>query len=358
MSRWQRSRLRTWWSQPDRYDWMTSLLRTRGLLRSARMVMAAVAGSAALVPLTILASRPRPSIGEVVLGAVASMFTLGAAVFWLIRWPNRVQSVVATLFGAGFVTWWVLTQPTAGLAALGCTATAVTGGYIAVFHNPRLLVFNTVVAVCAAAAAARGLAHDVGLAAAVGAFWIICFLNVSVPLAAWVMSHAIGVYAQRSEEDALTGLLNRRAFIEVVSRRLLTSASDTGHLTVVMVDLDDFKSINDTHGHFIGNCTLQAVAALLRTYSPEEAAICRAGGEEFLIALASNGSDLAPLSSQFCSAIAELEPAVTASIGTATSKLDALRGNGQIEALISIADDAMYAAKRGGGNRVCHGASR
>ncbi|SRR5271166_87855 len=124
-----------------------------------------------------------------------------------------------------------------------------TGGYIAFFHGPRLLLFNSVVAVAVATTAVLRLAHEANIATAASALWINTFLNVSVPLGIWGMSRAMGTYAQRSEEDDLTGLLNRRAFTDAVSNRLANPPAAHTHLAVVMVDLDNFKRVNDTHGH-------------------------------------------------------------------------------------------------------------
>jgi len=86
------SRLKAWWGQPDHYEWITVFLGQRGMLRPARMILAVVAGSSALVPLTVLPSQSRPSAGEVITGGVAAAFTVGVTVLWLTRWPTLRQS--------------------------------------------------------------------------------------------------------------------------------------------------------------------------------------------------------------------------------------------------------------------------
>jgi diguanylate cyclase (GGDEF)-like protein len=354
------SRLKTWWSQPDHFDWITTFLRQRGLLRSAQLTMAAVAASSALVPLTVLLSQRQPSIGAVVFGGLAAALTVGMTIFWLTRWPTARQSEATVVMGVFSIAGWSLAQPAAALAVLACTATAVTGGYIAFFHRPKILLFNGLVSVAVTTTAVLRLAREADIATAVTGFWLISFLNLWVPLAIWGMSHAMGLYAQRSEVDALTGLLNRRAFAEAVETRLATPPSSHTHLAVVMVDLDDFKCINDTHGHAVGDRTLRAVAELLREHAPADAAVCRAGGEEFLVALTCITSDVKPLTERFCAAVARLAPPVTASIGTASADLQLLtrsEGAGFLEELITIADGAMYAAKRSGGNQAHHSAT-
>ncbi|GFG63717.1 hypothetical protein MKUB_12070 [Mycobacterium kubicae] len=351
------SRLTQWWNQPDQYELKTIFLRQRGLLRAAQRIMAVVAASSAMVPLTSLAAMRHPSTGSVVVGVVGGAFTVALTFFWLMRWPTRRQSEGAALLGVVAIGAWSLVQPTAAVAALTCTAAAITGGYIAFFHSSRPLLINGAIAVAGTTVAVLRLAHEADIQSAITAFWLIWFLNLSVPMAVGAMSQAIGTYAQRSEQDPLTGLLNRRAFTDAVTDRVGSAPAAHTHLAVVMVDLDNFKRINDTHGHSIGDCTLRAVAELLREHTPADAAICRAGGEEFLVALTAEDSDLRPLADRFCAAVAQLDPAITASIGTASAQLHQLsRSNGvnPVDELIARADSAMYAAKRSGGNQAHH----
>ena len=351
------SQLKAWWSQPDQYDWVTTFLRQNGMLTSARMILAIVVGSSVLVPLTVLPSQIRPTAVEAITGGVAATFTIGLTVLLLTRWPSRRQSHAGVMVGALFVGGWSLVQPTAALAALACTAMVIPGAYAAFFHGPKLILFNSVVAAGVTATAVLRLAQEANNATAASALWINAFLNLSVPLGIWAMSRAMGTYVQRSETDALTGLLNRQAFTHAVGNRLTDPPSGHTHLAVVMLDLDNFKRINDTHGHSAGDRALQAVAQLLREHSPADAVICRAGGEEFLIALTALISDVVRLAAHFCTELAGLSPKMTASIGTATAQLHLLTGPdapGRLDDLIKIADSAMYAAKRRGGNQAQH----
>jgi diguanylate cyclase (GGDEF)-like protein len=278
-------------------------------------------------------------------------------VMWLMHWPTRRQSQVGVALGALFVGGWSLVQPTGALAALACTAMAVTGGYVAFFHGPKLVLFNSLVALGVTVTAVVRLAHEANIATAASALWINTFLNLSVPLAIWGMSRAMGTYVQRSEEDPLTGLLNRRAFTDAVGHRLADPPPAHTHLAVVMVDLDNFKRINDTHGHLAGDHALRAVAGLLREHAPADAVLCRAGGEEFLVALTAGTPDVRPLATRLCNALAGLLPKLTASVGIASAELRLLTGDvaRTVEELIRIADDAMYAAKRRGGDQVHQG---
>ncbi len=110
-------------------------------------------------------------------------------------------------------------------------------------------------------------------------------------------------YAKRAEEDALTGLLNRRAFEDALRGQLSAGVSVGHSMSLLMVDLDNFKRVNDTHGHLAGDRALTHVAHLLRFHMPASATICRAGGEEFLAAFASGSADAAEAAARLCSAI-------------------------------------------------------
>lgn len=349
------SRLVAWWKQPDQFDWVTDFLRRRGFLRSAQVIMAIVAASSGLAPLALL-GQPHPHLFmSVIIGATGAAFCVIMSWFWLTRWPTRRQSELAASLGAICVASWSLGQPNPAVAALGCTAMAVTAGYIAFFHNNRLLLLNFVIAIVIATVAAVRLAGQTSVATAIAVFWLIWLLNIAVSLGIRGITYAMSQFAVRSDEDPLTGLLNRRGFEDAITG-VLTSAGPTHtHLAVLMVDLDDFKRINDSQGHAAGDRVLRAVADLLREHIPSTGAICRAGGEEFLIALTVPSRDASSVATLLCQAIARLSHSITASVGHTTAELTGLDRSSAAQLvydLVEAADLAMYAAKRSGGNRV------
>lgn len=352
-------RLGEWLDEPDQFDAMTAVLNHRGLIRPARLLMALVAASAGLAPLSLFVpAHGSPTIAIITVSLVGGGLSVAMAWYWLTRWPSRRLSLVSVLAGTGCVAAFSLSQPTSALAVLTCTAAAITGGYIGFFHNTRALLFNIVVGLAVSALAACRLGRETDIATAFAAFWIMWLINTSVPLAIRGTARAMSQYATRSDEDPLTGLLNRRAFLEVVERRLVTGmVSD--HLVVIMVDLDDFKSVNDTHGHAEGDRVLLRVADILREYAPPGAAICRAGGEEFLIAVALHTEEAVAIAIPLCEAIAARLGDVSASIGVAAAQRHGVQAAPRplevIDELISAADAAMYEAKRSGGNRVVVG---
>ncbi|PRC46028.1 hypothetical protein C6A85_92175, partial [Mycobacterium sp. ITM-2017-0098] len=191
------SRAQQWWNDADHFDWTTEFLTQRGLLRSAQIVMAIVAGSAALVALSFIAGVRWNTWAVIAVGAAGVAFTVAMTVFWLTRWPTRRQSEVSIILGTVFIAVWSIAQPSTELAVLACSATAVTGGYIAFFHNTKLLVFNFAVAVATATSATWRLGSETNIATAVAAFWLIWFVNLTVPLAIRSMARAMGTYAAR-----------------------------------------------------------------------------------------------------------------------------------------------------------------
>jgi len=157
--------------------------------------------------------------------------------------------------------------------------------------------------------------------------------------------------------DALTGLHNRR-YMERHLAALADEAKAAGRpLSVLVADIDHFKSVNDTYGHDAGDNVLREVAARLRRYTRTIDLVCRVGGEEFIIIMPETTQEQAQQAGErLCDAIgSELFRAnrdtrlrVTASVGVAV-----LESSDQgVESLLKRADTALYAAKRTGRNRV------
>jgi diguanylate cyclase (GGDEF)-like protein/hemerythrin-like metal-binding protein len=158
--------------------------------------------------------------------------------------------------------------------------------------------------------------------------------------------------ARQADTDALTGVLNRHGFNSLMSRELARARRYTHPLSVVMLDIDHFKSVNDRFGHPAGDKVLVAVAALLETYVRESDRVARWGGEEFVvIAPMTNLAGAAQLAEKL-RALLEDSPLgpdgpITASFGIAEV------GEGDTaEAFLHRADQALYRAKTSGRNRV------
>jgi diguanylate cyclase (GGDEF)-like protein/PAS domain S-box-containing protein len=164
-----------------------------------------------------------------------------------------------------------------------------------------------------------------------------------------------------ADHDSLTGLLNRRRFDEELRLTLLRLRRDGGQATLLLVDLDRFKSVNDTYGHKTGDDVLVAVAAALRDRLRETDVVARLGGDEFAaIALETGGEDARRVAADLAQALhalqitgGENELTVTASIGVVF--LDQVSMADEDDALVA-ADRALYQAKSGGRDRIELGA--
>lgn len=157
--------------------------------------------------------------------------------------------------------------------------------------------------------------------------------------------------------DALTTLWNHNAIIEQLANELSRAERSDGSVAVVLADLDNFKTINDTFGHPIGDRVLCAAAQALRGAVRPYDAVGRFGGEEFLMVLPGcdqlnaigHGERLRHALSQVAVAAGDVDVGVTASFGMTVVGPGARVG---AEAAIRIADAALYAAKRNGRNQV------
>jgi diguanylate cyclase (GGDEF)-like protein len=161
----------------------------------------------------------------------------------------------------------------------------------------------------------------------------------------------------RANTDYLTGILNRRAFAAASSQRLQHACERQETLAVLLFDIDHFKSVNDTHGHEVGDQVLIRVAALVRDALREGEILARHGGEEFVVMPAHCSLEQAcALAERLRQAIerASLTLAggqvlhVTASFGVASATGPAAA----LDHLLHAADLALYNAKRKGRNRV------
>jgi diguanylate cyclase (GGDEF)-like protein len=159
----------------------------------------------------------------------------------------------------------------------------------------------------------------------------------------------------RATRDSLTGLWNRAMILEILQRELARSGRERKSVTIIMADIDHFKSINDTHGHLVGDQVLsqtaQRLVGALRPYDT----IGRYGGEEFLVVLPNCSLEIAvSLAERLCHCV-DSEPiraegvtiSLTVSLGTATWD-----GNASATELLRLADEAMYRAKKAGRNRA------
>ncbi|WP_419771030.1 MAG: diguanylate cyclase [Candidatus Marinarcus sp.] len=162
-----------------------------------------------------------------------------------------------------------------------------------------------------------------------------------------------------SYRDPMTNSYNRRYFYEASTKMLSLSIRDKIEATIIILDIDNFKIINDTHGHAVGDDVIIALAQLLEKYVRQSDIVARFGGEEFVIFLHnSNLKNGEIIANKIKNDVARLEIAIneqeklnfTASFGVAS--FDNTLDSGNIEHTISRADQCLYVAKESGRNRV------
>jgi diguanylate cyclase (GGDEF)-like protein len=159
--------------------------------------------------------------------------------------------------------------------------------------------------------------------------------------------------------DALTGLANRRVFHETLDAEIRRSRRYRWPVTVLMLDLDHFKDVNDTYGHMLGDLVLERVGGLVRHAVRDADAACRYGGEELAVVLPETGREggyaVAERIRRRVEQAFQARPvdghdiAMTISAGLATFPEDGLHA----DELLARADEALYGAKHAGRNRVC-----
>ncbi len=160
----------------------------------------------------------------------------------------------------------------------------------------------------------------------------------------------------QSMTDSLTGIFNRRHFFALAERDFQRASRFGRPLSAIMLDIDHFKAVNDTHGHAVGDQVILAVAKLCRTSIRAIDILGRYGGEEFVFILpetdANGARQLAERLRQGLATVPITTQAgpleVTASLGVASNLVKVE----DVTSLIANADAALYAAKEGGRNRV------
>lgn len=165
---------------------------------------------------------------------------------------------------------------------------------------------------------------------------------------------------EQATHDTLTGLFNRRYLDETLPRELHRIERAGGRLAVAMLDIDHFKRFNDSMGHEAGDLVLREIGQLLRDKLRKSDIGCRYGGEELMVILPDSGAeDARSRLADICDQIRSMRigyrggvlPTVTVSVGIAATN----HHHANVAALLRTADDALYAAKEAGRDRIVIG---
>jgi two-component system, cell cycle response regulator len=176
----------------------------------------------------------------------------------------------------------------------------------------------------------------------------------------WTLTRTLaGLHAQVEEQagtDPLTGLNNRRRLWELLERELDRSRRFGHPLSLLIFDVDDFKAINDIHGHLKGDGVLESIAKLTSTEARSIDIAGRYGGDELALALVETGAEgAAAFADRLCAAVRGTEirldgdrMKVTISVGVATARSGAV----DVDSLVDAADRALLEAKRAGKDQI------
>jgi diguanylate cyclase (GGDEF)-like protein len=178
-----------------------------------------------------------------------------------------------------------------------------------------------------------------------------CFLIISILFSK--LRQMFDNEQKLSRTDHLTGVTNRRAFLQLLDNEIMRQGRSKQPLTLAYIDLDNFKAINDSFGHSKGDYILQLLAGTLTQSLRKTDVIARLGGDEFTILLP--GMDqlaaqtvIPKIQEHFQNNINQLKPEVTLSIGVLTC----LQPPDSADEMIKLADNLMYEVKKNGKNGV------
>lgn len=294
----------------------------------------------------------RAEMNNVTLDAVSVGVWAAALGFPL--WLTFVFTLTSVLTTTAFKGWWGIAQTAVGMA-IGALAAVVVGGFRfepATGWVPTLLSMGT-------ALAYGTLVSYSAYIRTIKLSQIRARMQQSEKELKRQLDEINNLQARLQEQatrDALTGLYNRRYCDETLERELARCQRDGQELSVLMIDLDHFKQINDRYGHQAGDEVLRALAHLLNEQVRTSDVACRYGGEEFLVLLPGAGLESALQRAEaWRRAVASVpvrhgsdEIRATLSIGIATYP-----GQGETsKTLLRAADMALYQAKVDGRNRT------
>jgi diguanylate cyclase (GGDEF)-like protein len=166
------------------------------------------------------------------------------------------------------------------------------------------------------------------------------------------ITNSLELYKRKALVDGLTKVLNRTAFMDILSTEVSRSNACHAPFSVVMLDIDDFKVINDTYGHQAGDMVLENLARILREKLRREDIIGRYGGEEFIAMLPhTTPKQVARIADKLRKSVEVYAfdplPTITVSLGCTSFKR-----NDSLTEIVKRADDALYDSKHGGKNMV------
>ncbi|WP_328362853.1 diguanylate cyclase [Mycobacterium sp. NBC_00419] len=351
-----------WWREPVDYATQVHYFR-RAMSGAVQVLIGLGTGLDAVLSAAILL----PSASTIA-SRVAVAFFVAVQAFWswvwcFRTWPSRRMSVLF-VFSADFaITTMVWLDANWVLASFGLAFFSMLSVYLVFFDGPKVLAGHIFWAfITTAVFVARiGIEAQVEVVELAATALVPLALVLGTPLgvqsAIWALRHD----AEKSVIDPLTGLLNRRGLHLHLGDLVTGGSSRDAHIVVMVVDLDRFKAVNDSFGHAVGDEVLIRSARRIKSAVRGGALVARVGGEEFVIVDLTEPGHPQHVTEQVLSAVAAPDdhPPITASVGVtsvAVAEFAALESDPAtlLETIIGHADQAMFDAKRRGGNSAIH----
>jgi len=285
-----------------------------------------------------------------------------------LTWVLAMGALALALRGG--MSWPVVTITSAGLCVVMLRASWTVLRHLATEFGPRIaagcaLPFALIGGVFGvrgviATVLPQAIGHSVHADNAVNVGTTMVFmvggLLLQFGLLALVIARLLLQLRHQSEHDELTGLLNRRAIVQRLREEALRLGRYGQPYSVLSIDVDHFKRINDRYGHPAGDAVLREVGRVLRQVGRTVDHVARSGGEEFWMLVPNTGVEGAlQVAERLRRAVSEMtvttprgEIRLTVSIGVAVAE----RGGEPLESLMQRLDAALYRAKQGGRDRV------
>lgn len=346
-----------WRHGGDHYEWLTAFLAARDLQVATCRVVAWIIGSfGALSVLVIIAST---GSGHPYLPAIAGLLFVACAVMaalWLRSdWPSRRQSQSCLILGTALISAVCLLEPDPALGLLISSAFTVTTAYAMFFHSRTWLVpIGAAQAVTLLVLGWRLM--EIGYALALAGVVFVALITSFVAFACELVLRIIGSEKPHGEIEPLTGLPNRQSFYDSVATLIGSrSRRDDRYLILIVVNLDSFSLLTAMSGKAGGNKARVAIGQRLRETVRGDAVIGALGEAEYLVADVFTTPDPTPLAERILGTIKTAPFQLTASLGVISTPLKPLTGQGShdvLDELVTIGTNAMYEARKSGGNQM------